>query len=48
MVLVDDRSRYTWAYFLENKWVALGCFKDWMVKLEGEGRSLRQWRGLHQ
>jgi hypothetical protein len=34
MVLVDDRSRYTWAYFLKNKSDALGVFKDWMVKVE--------------
>jgi hypothetical protein len=34
MVLVDDRSRFTWAYFLKNKSDALGCFKDWMVKVE--------------
>jgi transposase InsO family protein len=34
MVLVDDRSRYTWAYFLKNKSDALGCFKDWMVEVE--------------
>jgi hypothetical protein len=34
MVLVDDRSRYTWANFLKNKSDALGCFKDWMVKVE--------------
>jgi hypothetical protein len=27
MVLVDDRSRHTWAYFLKN-------LKDWMVKVE--------------
>ena len=34
MVPVDDRSRYTWAYFLENKSDSLGSFKDWMVKVE--------------
>jgi hypothetical protein len=33
MVLVDDRSRYTWAYFLKINPEALGCTKDWMIKV---------------
>jgi hypothetical protein len=33
LVLVDDRSRYTLAYFLKNKSEALACFKDWIVEL---------------
>jgi transposase InsO family protein len=34
IVLVDDRSRYTWAYFLKNKSDALVCFKYWIARVE--------------
>jgi hypothetical protein len=34
MVIVDDRTRYTWVYFLERKSDALECFKHWLVRVE--------------
>jgi len=34
MVIVDDRTRYTWVYFLERKSDALECFKQWLVRVE--------------
>jgi len=32
-MLVDDHSRYTWAYFLTNKSEALACFTYWMDEI---------------
>jgi len=34
MVLVDDRSRYTWVYFLRNKSDAPNYFKEWLTRIE--------------
>jgi len=34
MVIVDNRTRYTWVYFLERKSDALECFKHWLVRVE--------------
>ena len=34
MVLVDDSTRYLWAYFLRRKSDAISMFKDWRVHVE--------------
>jgi hypothetical protein len=33
MVIVDDRTRYIWVYFLERKSDAFECFKQWLVRV---------------
>ena len=34
MLIIDDFSRYTWAFFLKSKDLAFPSFKDWRVEVE--------------
>ena len=34
MIFVDDRSKFTWAYFIRRKSDAFEYFKEFMIKFE--------------
>ena len=40
MIIVDDFSRYSWVYFLENKNEALNHFMQFKLMVENEYKSV--------